>query len=64
MDGDRAVLEFETTLNGIYINGVDIITIVAEGEHRGMIIEFKVMVRPLQGVNLLHQLMATQLQPS
>lgn len=59
--GDRAVLEFESELDGTYINGVDLITVATDGEHAGTIIEFKVMVRPLQAVNKLHQLMAAQL---
>ncbi len=60
--GDQAVLEFESTLGGIYINGIDMITVAGEGDHAGTIIEFKVMVRPLQAVNVLHQLMASQLE--
>lgn len=61
MSGHQAVLEFESELNGIYINGIDMITLSTEGEHAGTILEFKVMVRPLQAVNKLHQLMAAQL---
>ena len=53
--GDTAVLEFETTVDGKYVNGVDIIRV--EGEQ---IVEFRVMVRPLQAVNAVHQqMMAT-----
>ena len=52
-----AVLEFEKTIDGIKINGVDIITFGADDR----ITHFKVMVRPLKGINLLHQLMAEQL---
>jgi hypothetical protein len=52
-----AVLEFETQIDGIKINGVDIITF----DNDGRITHFKVMVRPLKGINLLHQLMAEQL---
>jgi len=59
--GNQAVLEFESELDGIYINGIDMITVATDGEHDGTIIEFKVMVRPLQAVNKLHQLMAAQL---
>ncbi len=55
----RAVLEFENTIEGIRINGVDIITCDASGER---IVHFKVMVRPLKGVNLLHRLMGEQLE--
>lgn len=56
--GNHAVLEFETQLNGKYINGVDIITCNDEGK----IIEFKVMIRPLQAVNAMHQQMAAMLK--
>jgi len=58
MSGDTAVLEFETEMDGKYVNGVDIITCNDEGR----IVEFKVMVRPLQAVNLLHQKMAAMLE--
>jgi len=53
-----AVLEFENEIDGIKINGVDIITFTDDGEQ---IIHFKVMVRPLKAINLLHQLMGAQL---
>lgn len=52
-----AVLEFETEIDGIKINGVDIITWNGEGQ----IVRFKVMVRPLKAINLLHQLMGAAL---
>lgn len=52
-----AVLEFETAIDGITINGVDIITF----DDAGKIIHFKVMVRPLKAINLLHRLMGEQL---
>ena len=51
------VLEFATIVNGIKINGVDIITWNADNR----ITHFKVMVRPLKAVNMLHQMMAAQL---
>ena len=53
-----AVLEFTAELNGIHINGVDMIHWNADGK----IDDFKVMVRPLKAVNLLHQLMKQMLQ--
>ena len=53
-----AVLEFEAVIDGISINGVDIIT--WNGDQK--ITEFKVMLRPLKAVNLVHQLMASMLQ--
>ena len=52
-----AVLEFEKEIDGIVINGVDLITFNADGQ----ITHFKVMVRPLKAMNLLHQLMGAQL---
>jgi hypothetical protein len=56
--GDTAVLEFETTVGGKYVNGVDIIRCNDEGR----IVEFRVMIRPLQAVNLVHQQMAAMLE--
>jgi SnoaL-like domain len=52
-----AVLEFENVIDGIRINGVDIITFGNDGR----ITHFKVMVRPLKAINLLHRLMGEQL---
>src|SRR5215467_4697500 len=52
-----AVLEFENEIEGIKINGVDIITFDGDGR----ITHFKVMVRPLKAINLLHRLMGEQL---
>jgi len=54
LSGDTAVLEFETTVEGIHVNGVDIIRCNDEGR----IVEFRVMVRPLKAINLLHRQMA------
>jgi hypothetical protein len=57
--GERdAVLEFSTEIDGIQINGVDMI----RWNDEGRIVDFKVMVRPLKAVNLLHQKMAQMLQ--
>ena len=58
MSGDTAVLEFETTVEGKYVNGVDIIRCNDEGR----IVEFRVMIRPLQAVNLVHQQMMATLE--
>ena len=52
-----AVLEFEKEIDGIRINGVDIIRF----DDQGRIMHFKVMVRPLKAINLLHRLMGEQL---
>ena len=45
-------------MKGTYVNGVDIIRCNDEGR----IIEFRVMIRPLQAVNLVHQQMAAMLE--
>ncbi|MGJ5134715.1 nuclear transport factor 2 family protein [Bradyrhizobium oligotrophicum] len=52
-----AVLEFENEIEGIKLNGVDIISF----DDAGLITHFKVMVRPLKAINLLHRLMGEQL---
>jgi hypothetical protein len=52
------VLEFALELDGIQINGVDMM----KWNDAGRITEFKVMLRPLKAVNLIHQKMAAQLQ--
>ena len=54
---NSAVLEFQNVIDGITINGVDIISF----DDAGRITHFKVMVRPLKAVNLLHRLMGEQL---
>ncbi len=54
---NHACLEFETEINGIYVNGIDLITWNDENK----ITEFKVLVRPLQAVNTLHQMMGEML---
>ncbi len=53
-----AVLEFETELDGIYINGVDML----KWNDAGQLTEFKVMLRPLKAIQLVHQKMAELLQ--
>ncbi len=58
MANDTAILEFETTMSGKYVNGVDIIV----GNDAGRIIEFRVMIRPLRAVNLVHEHMAAMLE--
>ena len=52
-----AVLEFATEIEGVVIDGVDMIS----WNEAGQIIEFKVMARPLKGINLLHRLMGERL---
>ena len=52
-----AMLEFETEIDGIMVNGVDII----KWNDSGLISEFKVMIRPLKAINLVHGKMAAML---
>jgi len=54
------VLEFEASIDGIEINGVDIIGWNGEGR----IDRFKVMVRPLKAIDALHRAMAARLAGS
>lgn len=58
LSGNSAMLEFETEMDGKYVNGVDIITCNDEGK----IVEFKVMIRPLQAVNTVHAQMGAMLK--
>lgn len=58
VDGNNAVLEFKTEMEGIQVNGVDIITF----DDDGMITDFKVMVRPLKAVNKVWEMMGKQLE--
>jgi SnoaL-like domain len=52
-----AVLEFVVEIDGIVVNGVDMIQWNAAGQ----IVDFKVMLRPLKAINLIHQKMAAML---
>ncbi len=54
----HAVLEFESEIEGTYINGIDMIS----WNGAGQICEFKVMIRPLQAVNMLHAKMKAMLE--
>ena len=58
ISGNNAVLEFTTVIDGITINGVDMITWGVDGK----ITEFKVMLRPLKAINLIHKMMGEMLQ--
>jgi len=53
-----AVLEFQVEIDGISVNGVDMLKWNDQGE----IVEFKVLIRPLKAINLIHQKMAAMLQ--
>ena len=57
-EGRMSVLEFETKIDGVVVNGVDIITWTADGQK---IAAFKVMVRPLKAVNAIRQAMGRML---
>lgn len=59
VDGHVAVLEFETRVDGLVINGIDLIKFSADGKK---IVDFKVMVRPLKAINAVFQAMGRQLQ--
>ena len=56
-DQGSAVLEFEADLDGVYVQGVDILRWNAEEK----LVSFTVMVRPLRGLQKLVELMAVQL---
>lgn len=57
--GEReAALEFEVEIDGIHVNGIDLISWDADGQ----IVDFKVMIRPLKAVNLIHEKMAALLR--
>jgi predicted SnoaL-like aldol condensation-catalyzing enzyme len=58
VDGDEVMLEFVTEMDGVTVNGVDIIRFDSEGR----ICDFKVMVRPLKAINTVWQMMGAQLQ--
>jgi len=57
-EGNDAVLEFETEIDGVHVNGVDLIT----WNEQGLITDFKVMIRPLKAVNVVQQRMAELLE--
>ena len=58
VDGLDSILEFETYIDDILVNGVDMIRWNAEGK----IIDFKVMVRPLQAIGALQKKMSEALE--
>ncbi|MBL4639246.1 MAG: nuclear transport factor 2 family protein [Kordiimonadaceae bacterium] len=53
-----AVLEFETKIDDITVNGVDMI----KWNDKGLITEFKVMIRPLKAMNKIHEMMGAMLK--
>ena len=58
ISGNEAMLEFEVEMDGLYVNGVDIITWNDDGQ----ITDFKVMLRPLKAIHLVQEKMLAQLQ--
>jgi hypothetical protein len=58
VEGNDALLEFTAEIDGIHVNGIDLIRF----DDAGMIKDFKVMVRPVKAVNKLWEMMAAQLQ--
>jgi len=55
-----AVLEFQVEIEGVTVNGVDMI----KWDDEGRIAEFKVMLRPIKAIHLIHQKMAAMLLAS
>ena len=55
-----AVLEFAATVDGMYVNGIDMIT----WNEDDRIVSFKVMIRPFKGLQLVMGKMAELLQPT
>jgi hypothetical protein len=55
---NSAIIEFENIVRGIKVNGIDMIS----WNDVGQIVHFKVMVRPLKAINLVHQMMGEMLQ--
>ena len=58
VDGDNAMLEFTTEMDGVHVNGIDLIRFDEDGK----IMDFKVMVRPLKAVNKVWEQMAAMLE--
>lgn len=56
-DGINSVLEFETFIDDISVNGVDMI----KWNNEGKIIDFKVMIRPLKAVQKVQEKMIESL---
>jgi hypothetical protein len=58
IDNKQFILEFVTLIDGITVNGVDMIEVNDEGK----IISFKVMIRPLKAINKVHEKMGEMLE--
>ena len=57
LSAEYAVLEFVCEIDGIIINGVDVLTF----DDAGKITEFKVMIRPLKAIGMMQKKMLEQL---
>jgi hypothetical protein len=58
IDKNNFFLEFTTMIDGITVNGIDMIEVNDEGK----IISFKVMIRPLKAINKVHEKMGEMLE--
>ena len=58
VDGHEACLEFTAEIDGIKLNGIDLIAFGPDWQIR----DFKVMVRPLKAINKLWEMMAKELE--
>jgi len=58
VDENNAVLEFSCEMEGIAVNGIDMISWNDEGQ----ITDFKVMVRPLKAINMVWKRMGEMLE--
>jgi DNA-dependent RNA polymerase auxiliary subunit epsilon len=58
VDNNQFILEFVTLIDGVTVNGVDMIELNDDGK----IISFKVMVRPLKAINKVHEKMGEMLE--
>lgn len=57
LNADGAILEFQNVINGISVNGIDMIRWNSDGQ----IVHFKVMVRPLKAIQMVHAMMGEML---
>ena len=58
VDNNQFILEFNTIIDGVTVNGIDMIELNDDGK----IISFKVMVRPLKAINKVHEKMGEMLE--
>lgn len=58
IDKNQFILEFVTLIDGVTVNGVDMIELNDDGK----IISFKVMIRPLKAINKVHEKMGEMLE--